>query len=57
MNETGLRAVHVVGFAARAAYLLGSYHPSLEGIFLAFTNTGYSTSIINCLLVSEIWCA
>jgi len=50
------RAVHVAGFAARAAYLLGPYLPSLEGIFMAFTNTGYSASLINVLMVTEIWC-
>ena len=49
-------AVHMVGFAARAAYLLGSYYPSLEGIYLAFTNAGYGASLINVFLVTAVWC-
>ncbi len=53
----GLRAVRVVGFAARAAYLIGSYHPSLEGIYLAFSNAGFGASLANIFLVTAVWCA
>lgn len=52
-----LRAVRVVGFAARAAYLLGYYHPSLEGIYLAFSNAGFGASLANIFLVTAVWCA
>ena len=55
--SSGLRAVRVVGFAARAAYLIGSYHPSLEGIYLAFSNAGFGASLANIFLVTAVWCA
>ena len=49
--------MRVVGFAARAAYLIGSYHPSLEGIYLAFSNAGFGASLANIFLVTAVWCA
>ena len=49
--------MRVVGFAARAAYLLGTYHPSLEGIYLAFSNAGFGASLANIFLVTAVWCA
>ena len=49
--------MRVVGFAARAAYLIGGYHPSLEGIYLAFSNAGYGASLANVFLVTAVWCA
>ena len=48
-------AVRMVGFAARAAYLLGDFQPSLQGIYLAFTNAGYGASLINVFLVTAVW--
>ena len=49
--------MRTVGFAARAAYLLGTYHPALEGIYLAFSNAGYAASLVNKFIVTSIWCA
>ena len=49
--------LRIVAFASRAAYLLGAFHPSLVGIFLAFSNAGFGACVADMCLVTAVWCA
>ena len=47
--------LRTVAFASRAAYLLGTFHPALAGVFLAFSNAGFGACIADLCLVTARW--